>query len=307
LLPLLLLLTACEGEPDPVGTVSEPVQESPAETNKSAATLSIYTVSYPLQFFAQQIGGDQVSVSFPAPVNIDPAVWAPDADVIIDYQQADLVLLNGAGYARWLQRVSLPVEISRDTSAAFANRLLPAGEVRHVHGPGGEHVHGNLAIGIWLDPELAKLQAAEIRNALAAELPAAHDSLEAGYGGLAQRLDELDARLQAAFESLSGRSYFYAQPDYQYLDRRYALDGQHLNWMPDAVPSAAEIMRVMRENNAVIIWAVEPTAGAQASLAEAGITWVVFATGASKPAEGDYFAVMSGNIDRLAALSKSSD
>ena len=62
--------------------------------------LTIYTVNYPLQYFAQRIAGEHAQVIFPGPEDEDPAFWMPDTETIQRYQQADLILLNGAGYAR---------------------------------------------------------------------------------------------------------------------------------------------------------------------------------------------------------------
>ena len=83
----------------------------------AAGKLLIYTVNYPLAYFAERIGGDSVEVVFPAPDGIDPAFWQPTTTDILGYQSADLILLNGAGYAKWLSRVSLPAAGLVDTSA----------------------------------------------------------------------------------------------------------------------------------------------------------------------------------------------
>jgi ABC-type Zn uptake system ZnuABC Zn-binding protein ZnuA len=73
------------------------------QAGKSAAagTLKVYVVNYPLQCFAERIGAGHVNVVFPAPADVDPAYWMPDAKTISDYQQADLILVNGANYAQW--------------------------------------------------------------------------------------------------------------------------------------------------------------------------------------------------------------
>ncbi len=51
----------------------------------------VYTVNYPLQFFAKAIGGDDLDVVFPAPPDVDPADWTPNVDTLLDYQAADLM------------------------------------------------------------------------------------------------------------------------------------------------------------------------------------------------------------------------
>ena len=38
----------------------------------------------------------------------DPAFWKPDDAAIARFQTADLILRNGAGYAKWMKTVSLP-------------------------------------------------------------------------------------------------------------------------------------------------------------------------------------------------------
>ena len=68
---------------------------------EAAEPLTVYVVNYPLRYFAERIGGELVRVVFPAPADVDPAHWSPDAETVAAYQAADLILLNGAGYARW--------------------------------------------------------------------------------------------------------------------------------------------------------------------------------------------------------------
>jgi len=149
----LLLLVGCAG---PVA-----VDEAQVAPPRDGEPLTVYVVNYPLQYFAERIGGDGVHVEFPAPVDEDPAFWSPDAETIAAYQQAWRILLNGAGYARWAQRATLPQSKLVDTSAGFRDRYIRVDDgVTHAHGPGGEHTHGEVAFTTWLDPTLAIEQAA---------------------------------------------------------------------------------------------------------------------------------------------------
>ena len=47
--------------------------EDTAPAASEHARLTVYVDNYPLQYFAQRIGGDMVEVHFPAPAGEDPA------------------------------------------------------------------------------------------------------------------------------------------------------------------------------------------------------------------------------------------
>ena len=120
---------------------------------ETEAILSVYVVNYPLQYFAERIGGDLVEVLLPVPMGVDPAHWLPTAEEILPFQQADLILLNGAGYAQWVARATLPETRVIDTSLPFRDRLIaPESGRTHSHGAEGEHSHADLASHTWLDP-----------------------------------------------------------------------------------------------------------------------------------------------------------
>ena len=56
--------------------------------------LSVYVVNYPLQYFAERIGGPDVRVVFPAPADGDPAFWKPLPEQIAAYQKRDPTLYS---------------------------------------------------------------------------------------------------------------------------------------------------------------------------------------------------------------------
>ena len=51
---------------------------------------------------------DGSRAAFPATADVGPAFWAPEVETIAAFQAADLILLNGATYAKWLKTASLP-------------------------------------------------------------------------------------------------------------------------------------------------------------------------------------------------------
>ena len=138
----------------------------------SSAPLTIYAVNYPLAFFAEQIGGEHVDVVLPVPPGVDPAFWEPDHDMVRQFQKADLILLNGAGYAKWTRKFSLPMLRMVDTSRAFKDDLVSIEtNVTHSHGPAGDHSHGGIAFTTWLDFSQAAVQAEAVYKAILRKLP----------------------------------------------------------------------------------------------------------------------------------------
>ncbi len=277
-------------------------------TSGSEPRLRVLTVNYPLAYFAGRIGGDETEVRYPGPRDEDPAYWRPTPDQIAEFQAADLVLLNGAGYAAWTEKASLPPSRLVNTTAAAADRYIREAEtVVHAHGPEGEHEHGKLAFTTWLDPTIALEQARAIRDALIALRPEASDGFEVRFAALEDDLLDLDAALARAAEDLAGRPILGSHPVYQYLAARYALDLRSVHFEPDGMPDAGawtELERLLAERPAgVMIWEAEPLPEVGTRLlSEHGIRSLVFSPCANGCDADDYMVIMRGNAQRLSSL-----
>ncbi len=184
----VIAIAGCSGS-DPGATSEASVADTPGP-------LSVYVVNYPLQYFAERVGGTDVRVSLPVPADADPAVWKPGPEQIAAYQAADLILLNGASYAKWVDRASLPASRTVDTSASFADRLIrSAGGVTHRHGEQGVHDHADVAFATWLDPLQAIAQARAVRDALVRLRPDNAREFNQRFESLEADLMALDAQL----------------------------------------------------------------------------------------------------------------
>ncbi len=158
--------------------------------------LSVYAINYPLKYFAERIGGEHVAVAFPVPAGEDPAFWRPTPEIVVAYQRADLILLNGASYAKWIATATLPRRRLVDTSSAFADNLIAVEGVTHSHGLDGAHSHGDLAFTTWLDPTQAAAQAKAVTDALARKRPSLRPRFERELHALNRELLELDTALE---------------------------------------------------------------------------------------------------------------
>jgi zinc transport system substrate-binding protein len=273
---------------------------------QAAAKPVVYVVNYPLQYFAERIAGDAVEVVFPAPRDEDPAFWAPDPESVAGVQGADLVLLNGAGYAHWLDRVTLRESRLVDTSRSFRDRYLPVeGVVTHSHGPAGDHSHAGTAFTTWLDLRLAAEQVRAVEEALSRLLPERRQEFRDSAAALERDLLKLDERIESLVAPRRDRPLLASHPVYSYLARRYGLDLESVMWEPHEVPAERawlELQTRLRDRPAGwMIWEAEPTAESVQRLESLGVQSLVFDPAAGRPAEGDFLDAMQRNLRNLEA------
>jgi putative ABC transport system permease protein len=267
----------------------------------------VAVVNYPLWYFTKRIAGDHVELVFPIPRDEDPAFWKPDAKGIRQYQQADLILLNGADYEKWRVTSVLPLGKQVVTSASFADRYMTNGEViTHSHGKEGLHSHGLLDFNTWMDPRQAKLQARVIGDELARLEPAATKEFDANLRSLEKDLDDLDADLERASAPLGNAPLLGSHPVYHYAARRYGWNLQSVHWEPDEMPSDEEWRKFEKLHTEhpgrIMIWEEDPLPAVAARLRKMGIEPIAFETCASQPEKGDYLTAMKSNAARLATM-----
>ena len=266
---------------------------------------SVYTVNYPLAYFAERLAPEGIEVVFPAPPQVDPAFWTPSADEIGRYQHAELILLNGAGYAGWARYATLPKSKVIVTAAGCRDAFLDSGEaVSHQHGLDGDHAHAGSAFTTWLDIRLARCQADHLADALLELAPAEKGSIDSKRVALDDDLKRIDGLLRDAAKGWGERPLLASHPVYQYLADAYGLriESMHLEpelaLTPDDIASLDSLLA--RHAATLMLWEAPPLSGTEQQLRERGIVSVVFNPAAQRPSDGDFLTVMTGNAKRLA-------
>ena len=298
LISVVLLIAACNSEERPAGS-----DDAAATKPESAVAV---TSNYPLYFFAGRItqGVDVApEIVFPD-IDGDPASWVPSAAQIQLLQSADVVILNGAGAEPWLDLITIDRRRLVDTSENIADRLIPLDDsVQHQHGPEGEHSHQGTAFTTWLDPQLAIAQAQSVTNALIQLAPLGETGFRDNMAKLEQELMQLDSQIAEVFELFDGRPVLFSHPVYQYLQRRYDINGQSVHWEPNEKPTTADWIELQQllatHPAAIMIWEAEPLASTSRRLSELAIKSIAFNTAANMPDAGDYLSTMRDNAERL--------
>ena len=254
------------------------------------ASSQVAASNYPLSYFASRIAGGRVPVSMPDPTDIRA------------FQNAGLVLLNGAGYEQWRVTAAMPVSTLVDTSRGFADQFVrnPAA-IAHRHGPENPQSAGEAEPETWLDPRLAALQAQSVHDALAAFDPQDTAVFDANLAALQKDLADLDAQFAAAPK----RPLLAAQPAFLYLARRYGWDMPCVDWPADRMPGEddwARLAAIVAQHPAkVMVWESPPSPAIATRLRGMGIEPVVLDICTGTPTAGDYLDAMRADAKRLTA------
>lgn len=271
---------------------------------------TVYTTFYPTTYFVERIAGGKVNVVNPCPPNEDPAFWQPDEKTIAAYQQADLIVINGAQFEKWVAKVTLPRSKMVDTTHPLRSDFIKLkNAVMHKHGPEGAHTHEGIDGHTWLDPLHAQVQAEQIVKGLTKLLPPDARTFERNLAAVQGDLDKLDARLKAVSQKLGDRQLLGNHPAWNYLARRYGWKIESFVIDPEADTLTADEATGLKEQLGqtpakLILFEAEPTAGVTAQLKELGLAVVLYEPGEAltpeRKAQGvDFLSLMNANVERL--------
>ena len=223
-------------------------------------TLAVVASFFPMYDFTRKIAGDRADVRLMVPAGSDPHTWEPTAADIADLARSDLFVYSGAGMEHWAE----------DVIAAAANEGLQVLEASEgIELRSGEHTnhddekpaaddHDGMDPHVWLSPANAKIQMANIRDALIAADPDGTETYQTNYDHCAAEADALDAAFRDALAPYAGRGVIVAHEAFGYLCDAYGLEQIAVEGLtPDSEPDparVAEIIRIAREHDVRVVF-----------------------------------------------------
>jgi len=295
----LVSLTACSSDEDPVDATNAAVSTTTGESvdpsveigGSSPATgrLGVVASFYPLQFVAEVVGSDRVSVTNLTPPGAEPHELELTGDDTASLQDADLVVFL-AGFMPALDDAIQNVAGDHSIDVAGAARL----DLADAH--------------FWLDPD----RLADVADAIAARLSELDAAGAATYqqnaATLRVRLEELDSEFEAGLANCSTTDIVTSHEAFAYLAARYGLTQIGISGLaPDEEPTPADLADVAQfvtDNDVHTIYyetLVDPSV-AETVAAETGATTAVLdpIEGITSDSHGaDYFAIMRSNLSNL--------
>ncbi|MEW9110362.1 metal ABC transporter solute-binding protein, Zn/Mn family [Cytobacillus gottheilii] len=230
----------------------------------------IYTTVYPLQFFAQEIGGDYVETKSIYPPGTDEHTFEPSQKDMISLADADLFVYIGLGLEGF-------VEKAKDTLKNEDVTLISAGEnvsiqsqeheeedhgdhtdheehdhehdhEGHDHEEHDGHNHGDIDPHVWLNPQYAKELADSIKNALIEKMPEHKAVFEENYETLTRELETLDQEFKTAIEAAPKKEILVSHAAYGYWEERYGIEQISVSGLSTSnEPSQKQLQNIIEE------------------------------------------------------------
>ncbi len=209
LIPLAMIATVQTGRP---------AQQDREEQKKMTVIASFY----PLYEFASRVAGDRAEVSSLVPAGIEPHDWEPTAEDMSRGRSADVLVINGAGFERWINDMNAKVIANTSEGIEFDYKEEnETGDDEHGH-EGGAAVVG-VNPHVWLDPMLAKYQIDKIRNVMARSDPANSDYYNQNADQFSAELDSLDAFIRSELADCDKSDFIAFHDAFIYFSERYGL------------------------------------------------------------------------------------
>lgn len=295
----LIMVSGCSQQ-------TEPIAPSPDRT------LTVYTTIAPIHFAVRELLGDRDTVINTTSVGEDAAHYMPDRDVLSEMVEADLIILNGAGFEEWSDSVTLPDSITLDSAHAFRNEWIAYEKVVHSHGDHEHHSHEGYNGHTWMAPAYFQQQVETIYERLKTMLTEEQQqarNLSENYLALNTQLSGLDAKARAVLTPLQGTTIAATHPTYDYLGQSYDFEVFNIDIDPTAEEVTShidgELHKLSHEQAhtaiAYLFWEEEPSEALQQATAEMGITNIVF-----PPLEDmddpDYISGMEDTLSEIAHI-----
>ncbi|MEU7960008.1 MULTISPECIES: metal ABC transporter substrate-binding protein [Micromonospora] len=270
--------------------------------------VDVVAAFYPLQFVAERVGGDAVTVTNLAKPGAEPHDLELNPRQVGQVSEAELVFyLKGfqpavdEAVAQNAADRAFDVTTVAPLRDATADGHDHEGEDGHAEESGGKDPH------LWLDPT----RLATVADRLAERLGAVDPDRAADYTTRARtlrgELEKLDTEYAAGLKTCQRREIVVSHAAFGYLAERYQLEQIGLTGLtPDTEPAPqrlAEVAREAREHRATTIFfetLVSPKV-AETIAAEVGAKTAVLdpIEGLSADGGGDYLSVMRTNLTTL--------
>lgn len=199
--------------------------------NDENDTISIYTTVYPLQYFAERIGGDTVSVQSIYPPGADEHTFDPTQKDMMGLADADLFFYIGLGLEGFVDNAEKTMKNEHVKMVPVAE-TIPPHLLNEIHGEENteeheeedEHAHGQFDPHVWISPQLSIELAASVKDSLIVMVPEKQAEFEKNFESLHEDLVDLDRAFEDMATAAPNKTFFVSHAAFGYIANTYNLE-----------------------------------------------------------------------------------
>jgi zinc transport system substrate-binding protein len=202
--------------------------------------LTVIATFYPLYDFAQNVGGDKVTVSILVPETVDVHDFEPTPSSISAVSTADVLIYNGVGLEPWIANIvsasDNPNLIQVDTSHGIT--LIPVAQ---------QFQNGNQTYDphIWLNPVDAQQQVRNILQGLIQADPADSEYFTQNADAYIAKLESLNTEVINATTNTATTRFVTFHEAFAYFANQYNITQVPILGPFEEEPSASDIQNVI--------------------------------------------------------------
>ena len=228
-----LLLFGCAAQPQP----------------QNGGKLKVVASFYPMYDFAKNVGGDRIEVTSLIPTGVEPHDFEPTPSDIKTLSSARVFVLNGVIEDSWAPKLLEGID-NPNLTVVDANKGVNLVASQDADTPGNDP-------HIWLDPVDAKIQVANIRDALEKVDPAGKDYYDANAIAYMAKLDKLDAEFRATMATCRNKNMIITHATLAYFCKEYGcnqvpVEGVNAEGEPTPAVVAAIVDQARAKNITVV-------------------------------------------------------
>lgn len=199
-----------------------------SKSTNSSDKVSIYTTVYPLQYFAEQIGGKHVEVSSIYPPGTNEHTFEPTQQDMMKLADSDLFFYIGLGLEGFVDNAKKTLANENvsmiETTHGIDEEKLHASTATHEHEhEEGDHHHGDVDPHVWLSPVISQDLALSIKNELVKKDAKHKADYEKNYDALVKNLQQLDNDYKTMAKDAETKEFYVSHAAFGYIAGTYGL------------------------------------------------------------------------------------
>ncbi|OEK68842.1 ABC transporter substrate-binding protein [Staphylococcus equorum] len=252
---LLILTCVCAVLLSACGDINKEEKKDVSSKNK----LKIYTTAFAFKSFTEQIGGKYVEAESIYPPGADMHSFEPTQKEMINIAKGDLFVYSSEDMDPVAKTITnsinndnlkLPLAKNLSEKDFNANHEHEEAEHSHEHEETAHehegHDHGKNDPHVWLDPEMNKIFAKEIRDDLTKKDPKHQDYYDKNYQKLVKDIEAIDEQMKAITKDTKRDKVVISHDSIGYLANRYGFEQVGVSGMNNEEPSQRDLMDIVK-------------------------------------------------------------